>query len=107
MMSAIIAVACANMTSYETKYRDACEKAFEAGTIQSGLWEKTDTFSESIERKARAKMSRQTVMVGTIAYTLFIGREARLSTGRIPYVDSTILVLREKEIAIVFTWSKK
>lgn len=108
MMSVIIALSCSGIPSGQENYKVACNKAFEAVSIQSGVQKRVDNFEKVVtraaERDARRYVPNEAIGPIVALYTVAIAKEARISTGSVPYVDSTTLIIREDRAQLRLAW---
>lgn len=84
--------------------RQACEKTNEAISLQYDLDKKIEVLSKAAEKRAIQMVGERPGLVIIAIYTVTIKQEARLATGSIPLVQTTVLTVRKDSGVVSFLW---
>jgi hypothetical protein len=105
MLNAAIAAVCAGIMTYPNNAREACEKAFQAASIQSGVEEKSEVLRRYVESEAKKRVPQDAALAVTAFYTVTFSKEVRLNTGQLPFVQSTTVVIKPQSVVLTLSWS--
>jgi len=109
MLNAAIAALCAGISVSDGQSLEACEKVFQAVSIQYGVDKKAKHIEKKVtktaEKMARRHLPEEAALVMTGMYTVLIAQEIRFSTRKIPFIQSTAISVRPQTVMLTLSWN--
>jgi hypothetical protein len=104
MMAPVIAAFCAGIHLQGDGY-EACKKLYEAVSVQYGIDRTLNGYAKLTEAKLRQRVSEEVAAATVAFYTVAVRQEVRVSTGDVPFVQSTVVTMRIESVHLTVSWN--